>query len=204
MPRFRFHDSCGCATDRREPFNPVPLEQKMTDDRIVIHNHIHDADPGAEYWLHQKPDEIGFLPNNDGPPRERRFDEGNRHYVMTFPPGDYEAEDHDDFVHILRAGSERDFVAAVPAGTYSIESDEHGAHLYREPDDEPARQPLGATPLRIGDALALAADHRRGAAPGTTTALTTLQRVTGDQRCGMAERLRAYRGTVALRHPSRA
>ncbi len=57
-------------------------------------------------------------------------------------PGDYEAEDDEKtgMMHIsrVRDDGERELVAAVPAGRYTIEHDDNAAHLFRlAPEGEP-------------------------------------------------------------------
>jgi hypothetical protein len=96
---------------------------------------------------------LGNLPSDEAaPPTEARGNVGNKQYVMTFPAGEYDAEDGDDVMNIYRVGtSGRELVAQVPPGTYSIVGDEGGAHLYRHADDEPDRIPLSDTPARVGD-----------------------------------------------------
>jgi hypothetical protein len=74
-------------------------------------------------------------------PTERRYDEGNRTYILTLPTGSYEAEEDGDEIHIIDTTT-HEMVCTLPAGTYSIDNDEHGAHLYRVPDDENVRIPL--------------------------------------------------------------
>jgi hypothetical protein len=90
-------------------------------------------------------------------PTERRFDEGNRQYVMTVPTGVYEAEEAGEEMRINRvdasSGADPQFVCSLPAGTYEIDADDAGSHIYRVPDDEHVRIPIAQIADRMPAAL---------------------------------------------------
>jgi hypothetical protein len=82
------------------------------------------------------------------PGAKRRYDAGNRQYCLSLPPGDYEAED-DQELGLMRlnrvggvVGHEPKFICALPGGSYEVETDEAGAHLYLLPEDENPREAL--------------------------------------------------------------
>jgi hypothetical protein len=80
--------------------------------------------------------------------RERKYHQGDRHYVLTLPPGgSYEAEDDAKagLMHIHRhdsGGQGSTHVCSVPAGAYEMDRDEAGVHIYRVPDRDNVRMPL--------------------------------------------------------------
>lgn len=94
--------------------------------------------------------------------REPKFDTGNARYTLSLPVGYYEGEDGGDVMHIYAVGGDggerRELVCSVPGGSYKIENDDAGAHLYRLADG-PERLPLSDTPVNLG-----AADHNHMAA----------------------------------------
>jgi hypothetical protein len=80
--------------------------------------------------------------------KERKYHQGDRHYVLTLPPGgSYEAEDDEQsgLMHIHRHDSDGKggtHVCSVPAGEYEMDRDEAGVHIYRVPDKDNVRLPL--------------------------------------------------------------
>jgi len=80
--------------------------------------------------------------------KERKYHQGDRHYVLTLPPGgSYEAEDDEQsgLMHIHRRDSDGRgsmHVCSVPAGEYEMDRDEAGVHIYRVPDKDNVRMPL--------------------------------------------------------------
>jgi hypothetical protein len=79
--------------------------------------------------------------------KERKFNEGNRTYVLSMPAGSYEAEDDEEAgaIHVHRSGGVNggsEHICSLPAGTYEIDNDETGAHIFRVPDRENVRLPL--------------------------------------------------------------
>lgn len=94
--------------------------------------------------------------------REPQYNSGNARYIFSLPVGNYEGEDGGDVMNIYAVGGDggerRELVCSVPAGSYKIENDDVGAHLYRLAD-EPERLPLSDTPVNLG-----AADHNHMAA----------------------------------------
>lgn len=81
--------------------------------------------------------------------RTRPSDQGGE-YVLSLPPGEYEAEDADDSMEIYRIDVEgegaRQLVAVVPPGNYRLEDDGEGSHLYRVGDDDEQAQPTEGSP----------------------------------------------------------
>lgn len=102
---------------------------------------------GVRPGLTRPPVKIGDVtngyPNNL---RTRPSDQGGQ-FILSLPPGEYEAEDADGSMEIYRIDVEgegaRQLVAVVPPGNYRLENDGDGSHLYRVEDDEPA-QPSGS------------------------------------------------------------
>jgi hypothetical protein len=80
--------------------------------------------------------------------KERKYHQGDRHYVLTLPPGgSYEAEDDEasGLMHIHRRDSDGKgsaHVCSVPAGEYELDRDEAGVHLFKVPDRDNVRMPL--------------------------------------------------------------
>jgi hypothetical protein len=80
--------------------------------------------------------------------KERKYHQGDRHYVLTLPPGgSYEAEDDEQsgLMHIHRRDSDGKgsmHVCSVPAGEYEMDRDEAGVHLFKVPDRDNVRMPL--------------------------------------------------------------
>ena len=103
------------------------------------------------YW---EPEKSGTA-DEAAPPTDAPLNKGNAAYVLTLPPGEYDAEDDGDTMKIIRVaeGRENEVVASVPKGTYRLEAGRDGhQHLFRLPDDAvPERQPLSDTPTRVGD-----------------------------------------------------
>jgi hypothetical protein len=119
---------------------------------------------GGRLGTFDRRDEAGY--GGPKPGAERKYDRGNRQFILSLPPGEYEAEDDADagMMHIRRVGNARgdeeaEFVCTVPSGSYQVENDKGGAHLYRLPADE---NPIESLPVAGENNDPHGRDDRRG------------------------------------------